>query len=684
MTREELSKLALSKVDKANCLVLNLATGTGKTKIAIECTNKICDRVFKREQEPTHVLILVSKTVHKDVWKKELDKWGIKTDCIIIECYESLHKYEDAYFDVVICDECFRGDTEILTDKGYKQFKDLNGTELVAQFTDEGNIEFVKPIRYIKKPYIGKICKMHLGRDRYVYLTPNHNQVYRTKAIKEWRLKPVKDIKENCITKIPVSGRGTGNNSLLSPLEQLFIAIQADGTLSRHQKNESVYSIQVTKDRKKKRLLEILEKTHNYTKIKGRPECDRYLVKLPKGDAKLLSTHFNINMGYERANSFIDEIVEWDGSKIHPAYYYYSSKIKENADFVAAVAIQAGYKVLQSIEKDNRKDSYCDIHRVFMRKQEDINTQRMHKEYIDYDDDIYCVEVPSHKIVVRSEGYSFISGNCQHLSEARQEILKTIHIQDLLIVLSATLKKELCWFFKANYKTEFIKCDIKEAIEDDVLPEPTIYLLPLKLDNKACTYKYDRFKKTIIGTQLSYYNNLCSLIEFYKNKYMSSKREFMKTLWLRACNDRLKWLSEQKESVILSLLDQLKNYRTLTFCSSIDQTERLGKYCINSKNKKSVEYLDMFNNKKIKHITSCNILNESVNLVDCRIGIFCNLNASDIIVKQRNGRLLRHKNPVIIVPYYEHTREAELVDKIIENYNEDRIITIHDINEIKL
>ena len=378
MTREEAKELALSKVDNANCLVLQLGTGFGKTKLAIECTNKICDRVFKREEDPTHVLILVSKTVHKDVWKKELDKWGIKTDCIIIECYESLHKYEDAYFDVVICDEA------------------------------------------------------------------------------------------------------------------------------------------------------------------------------------------------------------------------------------------------------------------------------------------------------------------QHLSEARQESLKTIHIQDLLIVLSATLKKELCWFFKANYKTEFIKCDIKEAIEDDVLPEPTIYLLPLKLDSSICKYKYDKFKKTIVGTQLSYYNNMCSLIDFYKRKYMTSKREFMKNLWLRACNDRLKWLSEQKESVILSLLDKLRNYRTLTFCSSIEQTEKLGKFCINSKNKKSVEYLDMFNNKKIKHITSCNILNESVNLVDCRVCRFCNMNASDIIVKQRCGRGLRHKKPVIIVPYYENTREAELVDKIIENYNEDRIITIHTLNEIKL
>ena len=378
MTREEAKELALSKIDNANCLVLQLGTGFGKSRLSIECINKICDKVYKEEQEPTHVLILVSKSVHKEVWRKELEKWGCKTDCIIIECYESLHKYEGTYFDAIICDE-------------------------------------------------------------------------------------------------------------------------------------------------------------------------------------------------------------------------------------------------------------------------------------------------SH-----------------HLSEARQKILKTINIGELLIVLSATLKKELCWFFKSNYRTEFIKCDIKEAIEDDVLPEPIVYLIPLKLDNSKCVIRYKRYGQDIIGTQFGYYNNLDNLIDFYKNKFYRTRNERIKNLWMKACTERLKWLSVQKEGIVLEILEKLKNYRTLTFCSSVEQTENLGKYCINSKNKKSVEYLDMFNNKKIKHITSCNILNESVNLVDCRIGIFCNLNASDIIVKQRNGRLLRHKNPIIIVPYYEHTREAELVNKIIENYNEDRIITIHNINEIKL
>jgi superfamily II DNA or RNA helicase len=158
----------------------------------------------------------------------------------------------------------------------------------------------------------------------------------------------------------------------------------------------------------------------------------------------------------------------------------------------------------------------------------------------------------------------------------------------------------------------------------------------------------------------------------------------MKNLWLSAAGKRLKWLAEQKESVILSLLDKFKNHRTLTFCCSIEQSERLGKYNITSKNKDSINNLNMFNEGRIKHITACNILNEGVNLTNCRIGIFGNLNSSEIIVKQRVGRILRHKRPIIIIPYYKCTREEELVNKMLEEYAKESIITISNINEIKL
>lgn len=379
MKREEIQRKALEVIDRSKYMILELITGYGKTKVAIGLINHICDRVFRNDECPTTILVLVAKTVHKQTWKDEIEKWGgIKSDYITIECYESLKNYENSYFDVIVADEM------------------------------------------------------------------------------------------------------------------------------------------------------------------------------------------------------------------------------------------------------------------------------------------------------------------QHLSEARLEVLESIHVNEAFIGLSATIKRDMRDYFIHNHKAEVIKCGLKEAVEDEVLPEPMVYLLPLSLDVRSYTYKIKRFGRDVITTQKGYYDSISSLIEWYKNKYFNSRNERMKNLWLSTAGKRLKWCAEQKEALVLSLLGKFKNYKTLTFCSSIEQSERLGKYNITSKNKASVKNLEMFNSNKIKHITACNILNEGVNLTNCRIGIFCNLNSSEIVVKQRVGRILRHKSPIIIIPYFKDTREEELVEKMIEEYNPELIQTIENVNDIKI
>ena len=379
MTREEVNSLALSKIDGTKCLILELITGMGKTKVAIDLMNHICDRVFRNDNSPTSILILVAKIVHKQTWLDEMKKWGgIKSDYITIECYESLKNYENSRFDVVVADEM------------------------------------------------------------------------------------------------------------------------------------------------------------------------------------------------------------------------------------------------------------------------------------------------------------------QHLSEARLEVLNTISINEAFIGLSATIKRDMRDYFINNYDAKVIKCGLREAVEDEVLPEPTVYLIPLTLDTTKFTYKIKKFGRDIITTQKGYYDTVSSLIDWYKSKYFNSRNERMKNLWLSTAGKRLKWCAEQKEALVLSLLDKFKNYKTLTFCSSIEQSERLGKHNFTSKNKDSIKNLEMFNDNKIKHITAVNILNEGVNLTNCRVGIFCNLNSSEIIVKQRVGRILRHKKPVIIIPYYKETREEELVEKMIEEYDKNSILIIDNIRSITL
>ena len=186
----------------------------------------------------------------------------------------------------------------------------------------------------------------------------------------------------------------------------------------------------------------------------------------------------------------------------------------------------------------------------------------------------------------------------------------------------------------------------------------------------------------IICTEQQYYDEISKTIDYWKEQSMF--KPYFTTKWLRTCGERLKWLSDIKTNTVKEILKVLKNYRTLTFCNSIAQTEELGKYCINSKNKESITYLDMFNEGKIKHITVCDMANEGVNLTDCRIGIFAVINSSEILIKQKNGRILRHKEPVIIIPFYKNTREEELVLKMLDNYNTSLITTVTNINNLKI
>jgi len=283
-----------------------------------------------------------------------------------------------------------------------------------------------------------------------------------------------------------------------------------------------------------------------------------------------------------------------------------------------------------------------------------------------------------------------------HLSERCRKALKDYQIKTS-ILLSATVSPKMKQLLHYLFKDLFTyKVTTKQAIEEDVLPDPTVYLYPLTLDNTKVSYsiiknpkkaktiivpfkerwKYSKVKdkKVVITcTQLQYYNELTSLIKWYKNKAIYSAH--MKNAFLKKSGDRLKWLSKEKTDIVKQILKHFTKERTLTFCSDIKQTEELGKYCINSKNKEAANFLALFNQGKIKHITACNMLDEGVNLVNCKVGIYACLNSSDRMIAQKLGRLLRHEQPVIVIPFFKNTRDEEIVDKMLENYNPKLIKT---------
>lgn len=291
-----------------------------------------------------------------------------------------------------------------------------------------------------------------------------------------------------------------------------------------------------------------------------------------------------------------------------------------------------------------------------------------------------------------------------HLSERCRDSINDFDVK-YCTLLSATvgreLKKELIALFTDLY---IYKVSTKQAIQEEILPDPRVYLIPLTLDNTKTNceiiknksqkieltipysqrFQYAKVKNrriVIKCTQKQYYDDMSAMIAWYKNKMFN---DVFKNLFLRASGDRLKWLSEQKSGHVKTLLDHLKSQRTLTFCNGIPQTEELGKYCINSKNKASEENLHKFNEGKVDHITACNMLDEGMNLTNCRVGVYAVLNSSDRMIKQKLGRLLRHPDPIIIIPYFQGTREEEIVETMLTDYNPKLVTKITSLTQLKL
>lgn len=334
-------------------------------------------------------------------------------------------------YKVFIVDECFTGDTKILTNKGFKRFDELDHSELIAQYKDDGSIEFVKPLRWIKKDYKGEMIRF---KPKYystgVLMTPHHVQPLYNFKCNTLTENYIKDTKLKLGDRCLLSGKGCGNNGLLTSMEKLIIAVIADGyrkelTLS----DKCIWYVRLKRDRKIDRLMRLLAECNvSYSYHITDDGVNEFAFPLPKYITKNISDSFKFDFGYDRARNFIEEIMQWDGSYKSGYDGYFSSTIKDNTDFVSQVALLGGYSIYQKV-KEYDNPNYSIEYQVSLC---DCTYNKKFKPSIEkginYEGEVYCVEVPSHKIIIQgNDGFAFVSGNCHSLSQqAWQSLLKTL------------------------------------------------------------------------------------------------------------------------------------------------------------------------------------------------------------------------------------------------------------------
>lgn len=318
---------------------------------------------------------------------------------------------------------CVDEETECLTPSGWKSIKNINKGDTIAQVGEGETIEFV-PVKHTTKMTSPTILKTSFAHDEWMF-TPDHRQyVYntsrRTGKTKK-KVYKVKDLPKGSHIRILSGGQNMKNDSL-SPLDQLAIACQADGSI------DSVYSgktktkplgmskwrVEVRKARKAERLESILKLRHiQYKKTIQKDGDTRFTFNLPNNITKNFSDYFSWDMGAKKGSDFLAEILEWDGCKCNNTY---STIVKDNADFVQAVAAQCGIRSSMSVATMWNGNT---IYKVKLYDSNIRTTQHMSKEEIKWGKPVYCVTVPSGEWLARRHGHIINTGNCTEFPDER-------------------------------------------------------------------------------------------------------------------------------------------------------------------------------------------------------------------------------------------------------------------------
>lgn len=334
----------------------------------------------------------------------------------------------------VVSQGCYDDQTEVLTEKGFMKFEDLmkDKSIKVAQVTDDDQVEYVIPTDYMK--FIPKDNELLLFKDSKnidLLVTKNHNMVFkyegkkqvngvRTRYLRpEYRVAEAdvaplhRDVRYAHGSMLPSKGRDSG----LTDLERLYIATQADGNLVERVDNEAI-KFRFAKKEKSDRIREILDNLgYEYSFNHYTHSDNTYNIYVNVGHVvpKLLNQWVDLtDKSLEWAQDFLEEVSFWDGSVVNEEIksFSYSSIIESNVDVVQAVASVVGAKSKKSVNYRENEPSKSTIFNLFItQRSQYFGVGKLEAEIVEYDGYVYCVEVPSHKLIVRRNGHTLVCGN---------------------------------------------------------------------------------------------------------------------------------------------------------------------------------------------------------------------------------------------------------------------------------
>lgn len=320
---------------------------------------------------------------------------------------------------------CFSGDTEILTENGFVEFKMYDGTTPVAQYNIESQeISYVEPLDFRMIPN-QKVCVFE-NENTSLKLTPNHECIIQVQNGKKYMKKvPFEDLAGHGQSKYAWVNAGyykyDKSQFIEDNLTRLVACFVADGSYS---KSKTRIRFGFTKKRKIKRFKEMVDRLGiDYDeKVQGKLRITYFTianfeyVTLMKRYCTADKTLLKPAMTELNPLVYLEEASHWDGHVRNTNLVSVSSTNLSTLESMQIMAIQSGvrarlYKVKD--ERTNVSDTWTLSYNLNKKplsrfESKDIDLRTHHNT----NHNVYCVTVPEHNIVIRHNGKVSIQGNC--------------------------------------------------------------------------------------------------------------------------------------------------------------------------------------------------------------------------------------------------------------------------------
>ena len=360
---------------------------------------------------------------------------------------------------------CFDDKTEILTEDGWRLFKDLKNERVATLNLKTDTFEWQKPIDYTEEEYNGEMLKFS-ARNIDMIVTPNHRMLVRryNKSIdlsrvkhyimpqkahptlsKEWIIKQAKDLKglfrqqwqmkrgdqnwkgniiEN--VKVPFVQPHKFSNKNFKHIGTLYIDDVAEflawyvteGCASHS--TVSICQSQKANPDNYSQILNLLKRMNLKCCVTGKDKKDISInsVELAswvisecgKGSKNVFLPKWLKDQPTDILEIVFDTMIKGDGW-VNGKGFGYKSISKRLRDDISEIGIKLGYAVTEGVDS------------LSFTSEQILPTINKRPESINYKGKIYCVSVPNKIIMVRRNGKAIWSGN----SYSGQKRINSIH-----------------------------------------------------------------------------------------------------------------------------------------------------------------------------------------------------------------------------------------------------------------